>query len=79
MENLEFPSYSDDDYLTRQDFKQIEFPKSIDVAYAVCGKQCGNNKFIVDGQTQVCPICGQNLFRAIVTQYDLDSNMYEEV
>lgn len=47
----------------------IEFPKEIYIAFAVCGKQCGNKGFIVDGQTQVCEYCGKLMFRTEVKRY----------
>lgn len=52
----------------------IDFPKEIFVAYAVCGKECGNKEFIVDGQTQVCQYCGKLMFRTEVKKYLLGDN-----
>jgi hypothetical protein len=51
--------------------KIVKFPKTIHIAYAVCGKQCGNREFIVDGQTQVCEYCGKQMFRTEVKKYKL--------
>lgn len=53
------------------DPSEIEFPKEIFIAYAVCGKQCGNSEFIVDGQTQICEYCKRNMFRTEVKKYIL--------
>jgi len=50
----------------------VEFPKEIYVAFAICGKKCGNKEFIIDGQTQVCQYCGKLMFRTEVKRYILD-------
>jgi len=47
----------------------IRFPKELHIAYAVCGKKCGNKEFIVDGQSQVCQYCGRLMFRTKVKKY----------
>ncbi len=52
----------------------FEFPKEIHIAYAVCGTQCGNREFIVDGQTQVCEFCHKQMFRTEVRKYTLCEN-----
>jgi len=39
-----------------------KFPEEIYIAYAVC-RNCNNNEFIVDGQTQICNNCKELLFR----------------
>lgn len=52
----------------------VEFPRQISIAYAVCGKSCGNKEFIVDGQTQVCQYCGKLMFRTVVKEYLLKSD-----
>lgn len=45
------------------DFASAEFPKEEYIAFAVCGKECGNEEFIVDDETQVCACCGNPMFR----------------
>jgi len=52
----------------------VEFPKEIHVSYAVCGKKCGNKRFMVDGQSQVCQYCGRLMFRTEVRKYILENN-----
>jgi hypothetical protein len=47
------------------------FPPEIHIAYAVCGRECGNREFIVDGSTQVCQSCGKLMFRTVVQKYSL--------
>jgi hypothetical protein len=49
----------------------IEFPQDITIAFAVCGKECGNKEFIVSGSTQVCESCGNQLFRTEEREYYL--------
>jgi hypothetical protein len=49
--------------------ESVSFPKEIYITLAVCGKQCGNQEFIVDGQTQVCQYCGKLMFRTEVKKY----------
>ena len=51
--------------------KDVTFPKTIAVAFAVCTKKCGGKQFIVDGSTQVCEHCGRNMFRTEVAEYRL--------
>lgn len=51
--------------------KQVEFPREIHIAFAVCGTSCGNKGFIVDGQTQVCEYCGKLMYRTEVKKYVL--------
>ena len=61
-----FEAYSLDQY---PDVKDVEFPKEIYISYAVCGKDCGNKEFIVDGQSQVCQYCGKLMFRTEVNKF----------
>ena len=68
MNEKEFDSYELEDY---PKVDSVEFPKELYIAYAVCGKECGNREFIVDGQTQVCQHCGKLMFRTIVKKYIL--------
>lgn len=65
-EELEFEAYPLEQY---PEVENIEFPKEIYIAYAVCGKECGNREYIVDGQSQVCQHCGKLLFRTEVKKY----------
>ena len=51
--------------------EDVCFPQTIPVAFAVCTKKCGGRQFIVDGSTQVCEHCGQNMFRTEVAEYKL--------
>jgi hypothetical protein len=50
---------------------EVSFPVEISIAYAVCGKDCGNKEFIADGQSQVCQYCGKLMFRTSVHKYKL--------
>lgn len=68
MDKIEFFSYKLNEY---PEVDNIEFPKEIYVAYAVCGKECGNTEFIVDGQSQVCQFCGKLMYRTEVKKYIL--------
>ncbi len=52
----------------------IKFPNEIYIAYAVCKKSCGNKEFIIDGDTQVCSVCGHQMFRTEISMYILDEN-----
>jgi len=63
-----FDAYDLSDY---PEVAEIDFPIEIHVAYAVCGKGCGNRGFIVDGQTQVCEHCGKLMYRTEVKKYIL--------
>ena len=63
-----FKGYNLEDY---PEVDHIDFPKEIHIAYAVCGRECGNREFIVDGQTQVCEYCGKLMFRTEVRKYNL--------
>lgn len=49
----------------------VNFPRDIGIAYAVCGNSCGRSEFIVDGSTQVCQYCGRLMFRTEVRMYVL--------
>lgn len=66
MKNEKFEAYPIHEY-PRVD--QVDFPKTIDIAYAVCSVSCGNKEFIVDGQSQVCQHCGKLMFRTVVQTY----------
>ena len=74
--NIEFQSYKLKDY---PEVKSVEFPNEIHIAYAVCGNECGNREFIVDGQTQVCQYCGKLMFRTEVKKYILNYNKCEDL
>ena len=63
-----FESYPIDEYIAVES-ENVKFPESIDIAYAVCSKECGNIEFIVDGSSQVCQYCGKLMFRTIVKKY----------
>lgn len=64
-----FKGYPQDEYLPISD--EVQFPQELLIAYAVCGKACGNRELIVDGQTQVCQYCGKLMFRTEVRKYVL--------
>lgn len=49
----------------------VEFSNEIHIAYAVCRKSCGNKEFISDGETQICKLCGHQMFRTEVRKYIL--------
>lgn len=68
MIEKDFEDYNLEDY---PEVKEIEFPKEIYIAYAVCGKSCGNKEFIVDGQSQICQYCRKSMFRTEVKRYIL--------
>jgi hypothetical protein len=55
------------------DIKNVNFPHEIHIAYAVCGKSCGNREFIVDGSSQVCQYCGKLMYRTKVKKYQLSN------
>lgn len=67
--NINFKKYPSSEYFSESDFDKIVFPEEIQIAYAVCGKQCGNHEFIVDGQSQICERCAHNMFRTITATY----------
>lgn len=46
-----------------------EFPDSIDIAFAVCHRDCGARELIVEGSTQECQRCGRLMFRTDVVTY----------
>ena len=69
-DSLEFSSYSLEDYPDVNE-DDITFPKTINISYAVCSKQCGNAEFIVDGSSQVCQYCGKLMFRFFTKEYDM--------
>lgn len=58
-----------EEYLSIDDGQ--EFPKEINIALAVCTKNCGTVEFIVDGSTQVCQHCGSLMFRTENKKYRL--------
>lgn len=70
IDNL-YQVYPKDEY---PEIDSIEFPKEINISYAVCGKKCGNSEFIVDGQTQVCEYCYKQMYRTEVRKYFLCDN-----
>jgi len=59
------------DYPEVQD---VEFPSEIYIAFAVCGRDCGAQTFIVDGGPQICELCGRVMFRTFVRRYVLASD-----
>jgi hypothetical protein len=65
-----FESYRLDEY---PEITEASFPAEIEIAYAVCGKDCGNKEFIVDGQSQVCQYCGKLMFRTLVRKYKVST------
>jgi hypothetical protein len=65
-----FEAYDMDEYPS---VKEIKFPNEIHIAFAVCGKECGNKEFIVDGQSQVCQYCGRLMFRTEIEKYIIES------
>jgi hypothetical protein len=68
MIEKDFEDYNLEDY---PEVKEIEFPKEIYIAYAVCGKSCENKEFIADGQSQICQYCRKSMFRTEVKRYIL--------
>jgi hypothetical protein len=68
---VEWENYDLNEYPEVQD---VEFPKEIYVAYAVCPDSCGCREFIVDGSSQVCQYCGKLNFRTEVRKYILAEN-----
>jgi hypothetical protein len=57
----------------------IDFPDTLDIAYAVCHPECGAKEFIVDGNTQECQKCGSLMFRTDVRSYKQISESSEPV
>ncbi len=53
------------------DDDKVEFPKEIDIAFAVCSKTCGAVESIVDGSTQICQYCGTVMKKIRVKKYRL--------
>ena len=41
------------------------------IALAVCTKECKHIQLIVDGSTQVCPKCGEDMFRLKTKKYKI--------
>ena len=72
MEPNSFEPYALEDY---PDVTAVAFPEEIHIAFAVCGKQCGNQEFIVDGQTQVCQRCGKLMYRTFVQKFVIDTTV----
>lgn len=68
MIEKDYEDYEIEDY---PEVTEVEFPKEIYIAYAVCGKSCGNKEFIVDGQSQICQYCRKHMFRTEVKKYIL--------
>lgn len=68
---VKFEPYNLEDY---PEIENVDFPEEIYIAYVVCGNECGNKEFIVDGQTQVCQYCGKLMFRTEVGKYVLEKN-----
>lgn len=74
MENIDdiierlYPSYELTDY---PEVETVDFPKEIYIAHAVCGKQCGNDEFIVDGSTQTCEYCYREMLKKRSRKYIL--------
>jgi len=66
----EFEAYPVEKY---PEVRDVAFPVEIQIAYAVCGSECGNREFIVDGQSQVCQHCGKLMFRTETRKYTLVS------
>ncbi|MDF2865631.1 MAG: hypothetical protein K0R72_440 [Clostridia bacterium] len=66
--NYEAEAYPLEEY---PEVSNIEFPKDIYIAYAVCSEKCGGREFIVDGSTQVCQYCGKLMFRTEVKKYSI--------
>ncbi len=66
----EFEAYPIEKYAEVHD---VSFPAEIQIAYAVCGFECGNREFIVEGQSQVCQHCGKLMFRTETRKYTLVS------
>ena len=69
-EEWKLKGYKMDQY-PKVDPNEINFPKEIYIAYAVCGKRCGRTDFIVDGGNQCCDYCGKSMFRTEVRKYIL--------
>ncbi len=65
---MKFEAYSLDEY---PEVNNLVFPRELTIAYAVCGKSCGNKEFVVDGQTQVCQYCGKLMFRTETKTYNI--------
>jgi hypothetical protein len=51
--------------------KDVVFPETISLAFALCTKKCGAREFIVDGSTQRYQYCGRIMFRTEVAEYRL--------
>lgn len=69
MTEEKFTAYDLEEY---PKVKTVKFPNEIEIAFAVCGKSCGNKEFIVDGGTQVCQYCGKLMYRTKVRKYLID-------
>jgi hypothetical protein len=48
---------------------KANFPETVHVAYAVCHPNCGRQELIIEGSTQECQDCGQNMFRIETKEY----------
>lgn len=46
--------------------------REIGIALAVCTKKCKHTQLVFDGGPQICPICGESMFRLKAKWYVLD-------
>lgn len=67
---MNFQSYPLNEYPEIAD-EEVEFPQFLDIAFAVCSKECGNMEFLVDGSSQVCQNCGKLMFRTVTKRYQI--------
>ena len=67
---IEFQAYPLGEYMRIEEDK-IKFPEEIQIACAVCSKECGNIEFITDGSSQVCQYCGHLMYRVTIKKYVL--------
>jgi hypothetical protein len=75
-ENIErlYPRYKLQDY---PKIESVEFPKEINIAFAVCSKQCGSYQFIVDGSMQICEYCYRKMLKKRARGYVLADEQKE--
>jgi hypothetical protein len=52
--------------------EDIEFPEEISLVYAVCGKSCSSQEFIVLGSTEICQYCNKRMKLIGKGSYTLD-------
>lgn len=69
-----YPRYKFEDY---PEIESVEFPKEINIAYSVCGKQCGVQQFIVDVSMQICEYCYRKMLKKRVRRYVLAEEQNE--